>query len=1085
MPQPRLQIVHFAIICCLFSARVEAFDPPVDTVGSLTVRIEGPEIVRLPETAMPVRVVLENQGDRPIEGVVELQLIDHWRAEPTGAVQFTVAGKSKIIREFQVVAGNGTYNAHYPIHVFARFNLDGVRQTAHPILIVKTQFPLTPHTAVSPEWKPVHVPAVSKMALWRLPVRRVVIQVFGQPPVTMPVNWQGVQSDTGAVFEYVPSHVSDGQMHDALAIQPPYEANKVGTMLIEFPLTLPKSKSLRLRFSNALMPGGKGDGVTYRVRMLPFDAPEGQQGKVVFEKHTATQTWCDAEADLSEYAGQNVRLQMESHPGPKNNPDYDFSFWGEPTLVSGMPTEPPFPTQDNSGSRVLGTINRSGLSYEIRVWPGQRGLLDTVIGFQRGSVRLCFRGFEVTADDCRLDDPCSPAKLLKITEEPRDHGLRIRHRFLSASGNFDLLGDLWIERGVLRVKFQLDREPAPQPWHVVRLQDLAVGPWSETIRAVYAGDGNVVRRPEAMRLAYNGHQLSTSFVGFDFEPGLSLVQAVDFPPDSLNVIPSYRHYSLHASGAPMMTLIPAENVWDAANIWREVNGLSAAPGVRQLAGRFTFDFWFWETQYSKARDDLQRAFRYGLTNSVVVWHNWQRWGYDYRLPDIYPPNPKYGSTADFRAIGKLCKDAGVLFAPHNNWLCLYPDAEGFSYEKMVAFNADRTPMKAWFNNMRNAQSYRSRVDVMEAVLRHNAQLIRDGLQPNACYIDELSAIAPYDSWTADGKFVDRIETRNTWGRQLAWTRQFLGDNAPAISECGHDALIGYLDGAQSVHLRVRKPVPEDPGIWTWDWKCGDAERIPWFDAAYHDRLILSGAGYPDRYQGGLAPRDHGIYSDDYLSTEVLTGHPAMVSWTFNRDVVRKYWLTNALMQALAMQHIVGVDFDGGLNGNVHRQHIRWSGGGEVWVNRGNSDWTVPGHTLPQYGFVARAPTEKGVVEASLTRRDGAIAETASSERQLYVNARQKTVDFGPVTTTGGCQLTWEGKSITVIPLPDSGKEKTVLRIRPTALGWQLSDATQIEVIAEDGTILDRLPIRYDGDAMTIECATGVFAYRIVFQKARR
>ena len=36
------------------------------------------------------------------------------------------------------------------------------------------------------------------------------------------------------------------------------------------------------------------------------------------------------------------------------------------------------------------------------------------------------------------------------------------------------------------------------------------------------------------------------------------------------------------------------------------------------------------------------------------------------------------------------------------------------------------------------------------------------------------------------------------------------------------------------------------------------------------------------------PATHGIYSDDYMATEVLTGHPAMVSNPFGQDVVRKH-----------------------------------------------------------------------------------------------------------------------------------------------------------------------------------------------------
>ena len=79
--------------------------------------------------------------------------------------------------------------------------------------------------------------------------------------------------------------------------------------------------------------------------------------------------------------------------------------------------------------------------------------------------------------------------------------------------------------------------------------------------------------------------------------------------------------------------------------------------------------------------------------------------------------------------------------------------------------------------------------------------------------------------------------------------------------------------------------------------------------AHHDRFVLHGAGYESRYLGGLRADLHGIYSDDYITSEVLTGHPGMVPRPFGRDVVRKYWLINDLMTQLALKQIESVDFD--------------------------------------------------------------------------------------------------------------------------------------------------------------------------------
>ena len=44
-------------------------------------------------------------------------------------------------------------------------------------------------------------------------------------------------------------------------------------------------------------------------------------------------------------------------------------------------------------------------------------------------------------------------------------------------------------------------------------------------------------------------------------------------------------------------------------------------------------------------------------------------------------------------------------------------------------------------------------------------------------------------------FHDRLSTRKVWADTFTWIRNTLGDNAPQISESGHDQLIGALDGS--------------------------------------------------------------------------------------------------------------------------------------------------------------------------------------------------------------------------------------------------------------------------------------------------
>ena len=976
-------------------APLVAYNPPIDKAGPLTARIDGPEEITRTGVPVPVKVVLENAGTEALNGRLRVTVIDGWSVAPAGELKFEVDAKGSREYAFRVTAAPGSYSALYPIHAFAEFSDGGMALTAHPVLIVKTEFADAPHAAYAVPWKPIEIAADSGFALWRTPVHRVVLQVFGGGTRTLPVAWDGSDAETRANAHFGGS-IKRGDTRECIAMHEPWSP-KAGTILAEYPLALPRSPSIKLRFANAVRddtPGQPaGDGVTFRVRVLPLDAAEGRQGEVIFERHSKTAVWLEGEADLSRFAGERVRLQLESHPGPRNNTTNDQSYWAEPTLVAG---QPPAPSVDPGAKALpLGLIGQGESACQVSIAPGKRGLLDGEVIFDTPGRQLALDGFQIRVMGDSLEDWRSTSVLTAVDQIRVNGRLRWRHSFRNWFGTFELVGEPWVDGKALHVHWWLENAPPSQPWLAIYLESAGAGAWSRTARRVYAGDGNVLEDPAAFKLNFDGHQLSTSYAGFDFADGPSLVEAVDVTPILLEVDPKTRTYSLQAAHEQTMTFIPGRTVWDAVKTWRESNGLHPAGGVSQLAGRFVFDLW--SGNYAPSAAALTHAFHYGLTDAVVVWHNWQRWGYDYRLPDILPPNPDLGSTGEFAALAEVCRKNGVLFAPHDNYIDLYPDAGGFSYDQ-VAFSASGTPVKAWFNKGREAQAYRWRADRLQAAMGTNVIAIRDRIAPTGYFIDVWSSAGPYDYWTRDGAFHDRLSTRQVWADTFNWIRQTLGGNAPQISESGHDQLIGALDGGQTNHLRVDTPPEGELGWTVWNIKTAAAERIPWFDAAHHDRFVLQGAGYGNRYAGGLDPAMHGSYSDDYIATEVLDGHPAMVPSPMGREVVRQYWLLHDAMRGLALARFDSHEF---ADGDLHRQHVKWEGGGEVWVNRGAGDWAVGGHTLPQYGFYARVPGADGVTDAAIERREGVIVEWSRSPHAAYANARPYITDRLPLAVSVG------------------------------------------------------------------------------------
>ncbi len=956
------------LISCFFLVAAFAYNPPVDTAGPLTVAMQPPAsgsygaggLVDLskPGLRLVVPVTLQNASDRTLTGTLRVQVIDRWTAEPAGEQPFMVPPRGRLRREFVLSFGPGTHNAHYPVHAYATFQDEGQTLTAHPVLLLHPRIPDLPRPALPTKWEPVAVPPGGTLGLWRCPVRREFASL------EQGLAFAGLQGreifDASSVVQYgvLPGGTERREgISVTLGPRPPSGRESIALAAVEYPLSLPAGQPAQLEFT----PRG---AATFRVVAAPF------QGGATRTLHEGLEG-APVRLDLSAFAGQPLVLRLEASGAAGE------AQWVEPAVSAGRVESPPrFPPRD--GGKVIG----KAAGCTIRHWAGRRGLLDAPISFECGNRRLFLRGFQVRVAGDQLEDARASTELVETREEAAEGRLRVRHRFRNWAGNFDVLTEIWVAAEALRARFWLENAPAPQPWFQVYLEGVAAGMWSERVSRVYAGPGNVIVNPRAFRLGFDGHNLATSFVGFDFSGGQAMVQHSDGIPDRLEVDPEARISTLVTPHAHTLEFFPAENVFEAVKTLRRQDKRRPSPGVAKIAGRFTFDLW--SGRYAESALDLERAAKYGVRDALVVWHRWQRWGYDYRLPDIYPPNPEFGTLEEFRQLVETCRRAGTYFAPHDNYIDFYPDFEGFTYGSIV-FRQNGTPYRAWFNYGREAQSYRARPDRLMPYLKRNVQLMKEGFGPTAFFIDVWSSIAPYDYWTEDGRFVERSVTQKVWGEAFAWIREHLGSDAPQLSEAGHDKLIGWLDGADPQQLRVDA---KGTGF-TWRVECDDAERIPWIDVAWHDKFILHGAGYEGRYQGGLDAARHGAYSDDYLSTVVLSGRPTMVPQAFSRDVVRVYWLLDEAMKALALDRISGVEF---ADGDIHRQHVKWERGGEVWVNRGAVPWRVAGRTLPQYGFYVRA----GDCEAGVETRDGVRVEWSRSPAYRFEDGKRILPD-GAVT----------------------------------------------------------------------------------------
>ena len=940
--------------------------------GPLTLAIgEIPDITE-PGLATPVTIILSNSGTDPLSVTLRT-------ASPAGDgtitgpsdPQVTVPAGGRAEARFTLTMSDRAEAALYPFPVFAAFSNSSGKAEAHAVRIFRTKWKgdATRPGGANAGAALAEVPVRGALLLTSLHSQRVSFQFFDKPLVEMPAGWTG--SDPASGTNLAVGVMDRPQTKPCLTMHPPWRG-AAGTMFVSYRLKLPATTPLTFSFNQAIRDSqpseGKSDGVTFRVRV-------GEE--VLFERHSDSKTWLPAAVDLSRFAGREITLGLECHPGPKHDTSCDSAFWGDPMVVAGPPPARPGEEAhqqqiDQARQAALHKTTTPGafvfpLSNNRRaaVVLGASGLADAALALAADGKATVIDGFDIRLEDQLLGAWPSGVVVEKTTTRHEGAVVVVEHELLLQGRPTILTARLWADGPALRVRLSSE----------ARLTNLNPGSFDQKATRLYYGHGYCLVEPGKFMASGGGHDLATSQVGLDFPNGLSVLTACDTPPDSFDVDPGRRRYALRTHPDSTFVFLPGTHGALACAIdYRSIDTRQPADGVAVKAGRFVFDLW--GGRYAQDAAKLERCFRYGLTDSLVLMHDWQRWGYDYRLPDIFPPAPSLGTLDDLKKLGAICDQHGVRWGLHDNYIDIYPDAEGFSYDH-VTFHADGRPRTAWLNEGREAQSYQFRPDHVRPFLERNLALMKEALHPSASFVDVWTSINAFDYYDRDGKFHSKLETWKCWGEGFKLIRETFGDHAPTSSEAGSDQLVGYLDGADCQFLRLapqgREFVPARP--------CADWERVPWFDAVLHARFILHGVGYSGRYEGGL-PRDlHGIESDDYVGAEMLTGHALMVDLPcLVRGAVRKYWLAQDIAAALKQDAIESVEF---ADGDIHRQTVRWKSGACVWANRSPADWAVEGRLLPPDGYLARA----GGAESSVERINGLVVERSSRTGVTYVNGR--------------------------------------------------------------------------------------------------
>ncbi|MDD4017401.1 MAG: hypothetical protein PHV28_05600 [Kiritimatiellae bacterium] len=981
-----------ALVCAV---SVFGFSPPVDRQGGVALSIgdfpekksDGAWSGRKVPTDQPLAftVTLTNGSAETVSGTVSLWLNGDWEVSGTNRVFLEARPGASAAVTCAAVAKPSVLNALYPVHARLALELDGKRVELHPVAIFEA---IKLAAAVPAATFAETVLADGVLRLDSGAACRVSVCQNGKT-VDLGVGFNGMDKASGMHMRHDTS-VCGGIPRVGFSVHPPY-FGKPGVTWNDFKVSLPAGKPAVLTFFTALRTPlsnkPSSDGTEFKVFVIGEDKAE----KELFTRFSDSRAWEPARVDLGAYAGQSVTVRLWTGPGPQNNTTCDLCAWGDPVIAVGrlpvLPTEEQWQAREKEavaqarlalaekprrGSGTFRLRGRDGQLFGAAAVLGEQGLTDGVLAFSDGSRELTYRGFVCDIDQSAISGVEDGQPVLRVETATEGGAWAVTHHVAPASGTGALLpmrAKLWADGGALRITWDMPgvtRDTRGTP----RYTRLGIGAGKEAVWRAYMGFGNVVENPGAFILQAGGFRLSTRHVGADYTNGLSLVQACDVFPDRLTHVPATRRFALETHHDAAFFFVPsASGAFAAAREYRELCGFTKGRGVNALLGRVCLDQW--SGDYLAAAKDLNEAARYGVTDAVFVKHSWQRWGYDYRLPEIYPPK---GGLEPFLAMRMAAEKAGMLFCPHDNYIDFYPDAEGFSYDHMV-FTADGLPKKAWFNPGPNAQSYRWRPDAFMPWLTANMKLMRTGFHPDGLFIDVFTAAAPFDYFDRAGIFYPGTRTAKEWRDAFDTCRKILKRGGPMLSEAGHDALIGSVDGGQSDHFAAS----------LWFKEFSDADRTPWHDMATHGKMVLFAGGLGLRYALEWDDPDdklsHGYGSDDYFSATVMGGRNPMCDGPFSRRAVMTYWLLHDVCAVLARETFETHAF----GATVKQQHTAFSGGCRVWVNRGsNAVWTVAdGKKLPEYGFYVSTPDAEAGVMLIGNRRAG----FAKSRKSFFADAR--------------------------------------------------------------------------------------------------
>lgn len=832
-------------------------------------------------------------------------------------------------------------------------------------------------------------------------IYQVVWQSYGKEPVAMPVSWSGHFDAVSGISFQKWNRVLD---REPILMHSPWHAPP-GKTWVDYQLALPSTTPITLAFGIAMGPDvavpDKSDGVTFSAYL----SADGQERELM-RKHHSQGTWLDYSFDLSPHAGHSVTLRLQVEPGPNNSPSFDYSFFGDAKVrvgtehesmadvVTRLASTRAYQATENASRVALSNTPGNGVAPS-NLLPGASSIAEAGAAwrfvYQGEDARVAYTyepktgtldDFTVQVDEARSFQPA----LGGGATATRPQGDRTVQSPLRGGKAVQITKD----GAALHVLWEYDLidKPLRLAWTFRILgKALVVSARCDDVRVSSFSLGEVGLAPlrQTMVVPY-------------------LVGTVHYLPVQNVFVCRYLDWTVsHASQCPAGIATYSAKTDGTRNPLVETGYIAVSPDVGEvlpniphppspflatLGPRVMLDIWgHHQGSYAGDAAKLRELKDHGVDHLAIIQHDWQRYGYDVKLPEHLPANPQYGGDEGMQLFGRTANECGYLWSLHENYIDLYPDAPGYDPTARV-LKADGTPSLAWYNPGTKVQSFGLKCNRALDYARQNSPEAHRRYTTTAAYLDVHTCVPPWHQLDLDASqpmaAMQLLKVQRDT-ELFGFERDTHG--GPLLGEgADHFYWAGRFDGAEA---QVR----------------GGEDHAALLDfdlLKIHPQMVNHGMGYLERWfrRGYEARYGHDAGSieqfDKYRAMELAYGHAGFLGNRLVHNVqavAREHHLMHPAQRLYGTAKPVAIHYEVAgrlvtasaalVAGDTTRQRIRYDSGLTLWVNWRAEPWAVESRQLPQWGFLALGPD----TEVCTSLRDGKFADYSACPEFIFADAR--------------------------------------------------------------------------------------------------